>query len=287
MLACAVCGEPNPERARFCLQCGAPIGREAAPPPETRKVVTVVFSDLAGSTSLGERLDPESLSRLMARWFERARAVLERHGGTVQKFIGDAVVAVFGIPTVHEEDALRAVRAAAEMYWLATTAESSGIVELLAGDLAAAERELRKGVELLDGMGERAYLSTMSTVLADVLERAGDDAEAERFARISEQASDPDDIDSQARWRAVQARLLAKRGRLQAAEALAREAWRLAEPVDVLGLQADCQLALGAVLRAAGRDAEAQAAFARALDLLDRKGNLVLARRVRGELPVV
>ena len=174
-----------------------------------------------------------------------------------------------------------------QMYWLATTAESSGIVELLAGDLAAAERELRKGVELLDGMGERAYLSTMSTVLADVLERAGDDAEAERFARISEQASDPDDIDSQARWRAVQARLLAKRGRLQAAEALAREAWRLAEPVDVLGLQADCQLALGAVLRAAGRGAEAQAAFARALDLLDRKGNLVLARRVRGELPVV
>jgi len=136
-------------------------------------------------------------------------------------------------------------------------------------------------------MGERADLSTMSTVLADVLERAGDDAEAERFARISEQASDPDDIDSQARWRAVQARLLAKRGRLQAAEALAREAWRLAEPVDVLGLQADCQLALGAVLRAAGRDAEAQAAFAQALDLLDRKGNLVLARRVRGELPVV
>jgi tetratricopeptide (TPR) repeat protein len=127
----------------------------------------------------------------------------------------------------------------------------------------------------------------VSTVLADVLEQAGDDAEAERFARIAEQASDPDDIDSQARWRAVQARLLAKRGRLQAAEGLAREAWRLAEPVDVLGLQADCQLALGAVLRAAGRDAEAQAAFALALDLLDRKGNLVLARRVRAELPVV
>jgi len=155
------------------------------------------------------------------------------------------------------------------MYWLATIAESSGIVELL------------------DGMGERADLSTMSTVLADVLERAGDDDEAERFARLGERASDPDDIDSQARWRAVQARLLAKRGRLQAAEALAREAWRLAEPVDVLGLQADCQLALAVVLRAAGRDAEARAAFARALDLLDRKGNLVQARRVRAELPAV
>jgi class 3 adenylate cyclase/tetratricopeptide (TPR) repeat protein len=114
MVACAVCGEENPTRARFCLGCGTPLtgvagGREA------RKVVTVVFSDLAGSTSLGERLDPESLSRVMARWFEVMRAVLERHGGTVQKFIGDAVMAVFGIPAVHEDDAVRAVRAAAEL----------------------------------------------------------------------------------------------------------------------------------------------------------------------------
>jgi hypothetical protein len=116
MLACTVCGEQNPDRARFCLGCGAPIKGDEAPPAETRKVVTVVFSDLAGSTSLGERLDPESLSRLMARWFERARVVLERHGGTVQKFIGGAVMAVFGIPTVREEDALRAVRAAAELH---------------------------------------------------------------------------------------------------------------------------------------------------------------------------
>jgi predicted ATPase/class 3 adenylate cyclase len=82
---------------------------------ETRKVVTVVFSDLVGSTSLGERLDPESLGRVMARWFEAMRAVLERHGGTVQKFIGDAVMTVFGIPALHEDDAVRAVRAAAEL----------------------------------------------------------------------------------------------------------------------------------------------------------------------------
>jgi class 3 adenylate cyclase/tetratricopeptide (TPR) repeat protein len=113
MVACAVCGQENPARARFCLGCGTPIA--AAAEPETRKVVTVVFSDLAGSTSLGERLDPESLGRVMARWFEAMRAVLERHGGTVQKFIGDAVMAVFGIPTLHEDDAVRAVRAAAEL----------------------------------------------------------------------------------------------------------------------------------------------------------------------------
>ena len=177
MLACAVCGEPNPERARFCLECGAPIGREAAPPPETRKVVTVVFSDLAGSTSLGERLDPESLSRLMARWFERARAVLERHGGTVQKFIGDAVMAVFGIPTVHEEDALRAVRAAADLYTALT-----GLNQELAGEWGETLR-LRTGVntgEVLAGdpaVGE-------ALVVGDAVNLA---------ARL-EQAAQPDEI---------------------------------------------------------------------------------------------
>jgi class 3 adenylate cyclase/tetratricopeptide (TPR) repeat protein len=113
MVACAVCGEENPARARFCLNCGTPLA--AAGGREARKVVTVVFSDLAGSTSLGERLDPESLGRVMARWFAAMRAVLERHGGTVQKFIGDAVMAVFGIPALHEDDAVRAVRAAAEL----------------------------------------------------------------------------------------------------------------------------------------------------------------------------
>ena len=84
-------------------------------PGETRKVVTVVFADLAGSTALAERLDPEALRQVMALYFERMSAVLEQHGGMVEKFIGDAVMAVFGIPTLHEDDALRAVRAAAEM----------------------------------------------------------------------------------------------------------------------------------------------------------------------------
>ena len=80
-----------------------------------RKTVTVIFSDVTGSTSLGERLDPETTRRVMGRYFDEMRAVIERHGGTVEKFIGDAVMAVFGIPTLHEDDALRAVRAAAEM----------------------------------------------------------------------------------------------------------------------------------------------------------------------------
>jgi class 3 adenylate cyclase/tetratricopeptide (TPR) repeat protein len=82
------------------------------PPQEVRKVVTVVFSDLKGSTSLGEALDSESLREVMSRYFEEMRIVLERHGGTVEKYIGDAVMAVFGLPRVQEDDALRAVRAA-------------------------------------------------------------------------------------------------------------------------------------------------------------------------------
>ena len=78
-------------------------------------MVTVVFSDVASSTALGERLDPESLRRAMGRYFDEMSAVIERHGGTVEKFIGDAIMAVFGIPTVHEDDALRAVAATVEM----------------------------------------------------------------------------------------------------------------------------------------------------------------------------
>jgi class 3 adenylate cyclase len=81
----------------------------------SRRTVTVLFADVADSTPLGERLDPETLRQVMSLWFERMSAVLERHGGTVEKFIGDAVMAVFGIPDLHEDDALRAVRAATEL----------------------------------------------------------------------------------------------------------------------------------------------------------------------------
>ena len=82
---------------------------------EARKTVTIVFSDVSGSTTLGEELDPETVRRVMRRYFDEAQAVLERHGGTVEKFIGDAVMAVFGIPQLHEDDALRAIRASAEL----------------------------------------------------------------------------------------------------------------------------------------------------------------------------
>jgi class 3 adenylate cyclase/tetratricopeptide (TPR) repeat protein len=115
MVACSACGQRNPDGFRFCGSCGSPLEGHEAVGREVRKTVTVVFCDLAGSTALGERLDPESLQRVLGRYYQRVREVLERHQGTVQKFIGDAVVGVFGIPRLHEDDALRAARAAVEV----------------------------------------------------------------------------------------------------------------------------------------------------------------------------
>jgi class 3 adenylate cyclase/tetratricopeptide (TPR) repeat protein len=114
VIVCSSCGAANRDGARFCDSCGASLA-EAAPVREVRKTVTVFFCDVSGSTALGERIDPESLRAVMARYFETAKRILERHGGTVEKFIGDAVMAVFGVPTAHEDDALRAVRAADEL----------------------------------------------------------------------------------------------------------------------------------------------------------------------------
>jgi class 3 adenylate cyclase/tetratricopeptide (TPR) repeat protein len=110
---CASCGQDNPVGARFCNDCAAPLATAAS--REVRKTVTVLFCDLSGSTALGEQTDPEALRALLARYFVRMKAIVESHGGTVEKFIGDAVMAVFGIPVAHEDDALRACRAAVEM----------------------------------------------------------------------------------------------------------------------------------------------------------------------------
>jgi predicted ATPase/class 3 adenylate cyclase len=115
MAVCGACGKFGPDDARFCSACGSPLAAAPLFDRRARKTVTAVFADIAGSTELGDRLDPEAVRQVMSRYFRTTRRVLERHGGTVEKFIGDAVMAVFGIPVVHEDDALRATRAAVEM----------------------------------------------------------------------------------------------------------------------------------------------------------------------------
>ena len=114
MTVCSGCGHESLEGFKFCPECGAPA-EAASPMREVRKVVTIVFCDLSGSTALGDRTDPEALRTTLRGYYEQMRAILERHGGTVEKFVGDAVMAVFGVPVSHEGDALRAVRAAWEM----------------------------------------------------------------------------------------------------------------------------------------------------------------------------
>jgi class 3 adenylate cyclase/tetratricopeptide (TPR) repeat protein len=160
MPTCPQCGQENPEGFKFCGSCGAVLAEEAPAPREVRKTVTVVFSDVTGSTALGERLDPESLRRVMSRYFDEMQAVVEAHEGTVEKFIGDAVMAVFGIPVVHEDDAVRAVRAAAEMRkrlaglneelernWGVTIAVRTGVNtgEVVAGDASSGGQRFATG----------------------------------------------------------------------------------------------------------------------------------------------
>jgi class 3 adenylate cyclase len=110
VLICASCGHESEGDFAFCPYCGAELA-SGAPSCEQRKTVTVLFCDVTESTALGEAADPEAVRALLARYFRRMRGIVESHGGTVEKFIGDAVMAVFGVPRVHEDDALRGVRA--------------------------------------------------------------------------------------------------------------------------------------------------------------------------------
>ena len=113
MRACHVCGEEVPEQHGYCIMCGAAATRTEA--RDSRKTVTIVFANPKPTTDSGEPLDPNAFTDVMTRYFEEMKTALERHGGTVEKFIGDAVMAVFGLPVRHEDDALRAIRAAADM----------------------------------------------------------------------------------------------------------------------------------------------------------------------------
>jgi class 3 adenylate cyclase len=111
VVVCAACGKENPEEFQFCGFCGAPLTARAAPAARERKVVSVLFCDLVGFTAASERADPEEMQARVSPYHQRVRREIEGFGGTVEKFIGDAVMAVFGAPVAHEDDAERAVRA--------------------------------------------------------------------------------------------------------------------------------------------------------------------------------
>ena len=122
-VACAVCGTLNGPAVKFCGECGSPLrgadgagaGVPAAEHVAERRLVSVMFADLVGFTTMSEGRDAEETRELLTRYFDLARGVIEKHGGTVEKFIGDAVMAVWGAPTAHEDDAERAVRVALEL----------------------------------------------------------------------------------------------------------------------------------------------------------------------------
>src|SRR5437870_2890507 len=146
-LSCPACGSPNPPGMKFCGDCGATLGAapQGAPTPAVpreastaeRRLVSVLFADLVGFTPLSESRDAEEVRELLSRYFEQARTVIERYGGTVEKFIGDAVMAVWGAPIAREDDAERAVRAALDLV---------GVVAALGQEVGAPELRARAGV---------------------------------------------------------------------------------------------------------------------------------------------
>jgi predicted ATPase/class 3 adenylate cyclase len=169
----------------------------------------------------------------------------------------------------------------------AATSHNEAVVELLAGDPAAAERSLRSGFEALSEMGEQAFLSTTAAFLARALFEQERNDEAEALTQLSASLAETGDVLTQVLWRGVQGRILARRDRLEEAEALAREAVSLAERTDFLVHHGDALVDLAHVLRAAGRTEAAAAAAAEGLNLHQQKGNLVASGKIRSDLAVL
>jgi class 3 adenylate cyclase/tetratricopeptide (TPR) repeat protein len=144
---CPSCGEDNPERARFCLGCGTALATEAGPRIE-RKYATALFADIVGSTALAEREDPEVVRSVVGRAFDRLAIEIERYGGLLEKFVGDAVLAVFGVPRSHEDDPERAVRAALDLQDVLAELNRAFAAE------GAPELSMRIGVEAGDVLAD-------------------------------------------------------------------------------------------------------------------------------------
>jgi len=168
---------------------------------------------------------------------------------------------------------------------VAMSAQEAHYVEILAGDPAAAARISRESYAQLEPLGERAYLSTAAALLAHALGDLDELDEAEHFSRVSEEASSPEDVFSQVLWRSGRAKIRARRGELEEAEALARDAVALADKTDLLNTQGDTLADLAEVLALAGRPAEAASVLQQAAEVFERKGNIASLARVRALAP--
>ena len=189
--SCPACGEPVIAGARFCMQCAAPLAGAAAAPSKSvstseRRLVSVLFADLVGFTTLSEHRDPEEVRELLSRYFDRCRALIERYGGTVEKFIGDAVMAVWGTPVAREDDPERAVRAALALTAMVTAlGEEAGMPELrvragvLTGNAAVEIGSEAEGMVMGDTVNTASRLQSIAapgTVLVDDVTRRASEA---------------------------------------------------------------------------------------------------------------
>ncbi len=187
MQVCPECARENPEGFVHCGFCTAPL----VVPSERRRLATLVFCDIVGSTALGERVDPEPLQELMRLYFAEVRGALERHGGSVEKFIGDAVVGVFGVPAANEDDALRACRAALEM---------QARLDVLAPEL---ERRFGAAIEVRIGINSGEVVGSRETFVT---------GDAVNVAARLEQAARPGEVLlGETTWRLVRSAVAAER----------------------------------------------------------------------------
>jgi class 3 adenylate cyclase/tetratricopeptide (TPR) repeat protein len=172
-------------------------------------------------------------------------------------------------------------------FWAAVTWQVSGLIELLADDPAAAEQQLRSGYRELEQFGERTYLATVASYLAHALYELGNDDEAEHLTRMTETSAGAEDVHSQALWRGARAKIVARQHGSAEAVELAREGVRLAGRTDNLNARADALLDLAETMRLAGEDMERPAILREAMQLYEKKGNVVGARRAQGLLATV
>jgi class 3 adenylate cyclase/tetratricopeptide (TPR) repeat protein len=223
-----VCGSENREGAKFCSECGAALRAEAAPAREERKVVTVLFCDLVGSTARAEGADPEDVRALLSSYHERVRRELERFGGTVEKFIGDAVMALFGAPTAHEDDPERAVRAAlAIREWAQEEGDLQVRIGITTGEALvalAARPEAGEGMASGDVVNTAARLQAAAPTNGILV-----DETTQRATRETIDYREPSTVEAKGKaeplqvWEAVQARARVQVERLERAALIGRD----------------------------------------------------------------